>query len=84
MFYLFGKIEARDQSLSHDNLFYERKQERHCRTLKNTTFKNTYIGKLKKKIPLVKNIVRGAFFLPVLVQLLVKQCADRKCRSYGF
>lgn len=27
MFYLFGKIEAKDQSLSHDNLFYERKQE---------------------------------------------------------
>lgn len=27
MFYLFGKIEARDHSLSHDNLFYERKQE---------------------------------------------------------
>lgn len=50
MFYLFGKIEARDHSLSHDNLFYERKQEHHCMTLKNTTFKNTYIGKLKKNI----------------------------------
>lgn len=27
MFYLSGKIEARNHSLSHDNLFYERKQE---------------------------------------------------------
>lgn len=27
MFYLFGKIEARDHSLSHDYLYYERKQE---------------------------------------------------------
>lgn len=49
MFYLFGKIEARDHSLSHDNLFYERKQNHHSVTWKNITFKNTYIGKLKKK-----------------------------------
>lgn len=48
MFYLFGKIEARDYSLSHDNLFYERKQKNHRMTLKNITFKNTYIGKLQK------------------------------------
>lgn len=61
MFYLFGKIEARDYSLSHDNLFYERKQNHHSVTWKNITFKNTYIGKLKKKIPLVKNIVKGVF-----------------------
>lgn len=27
MFYLIGKIEARDHSLFHNNLFYERKQE---------------------------------------------------------
>lgn len=60
-------------------------------TLKNRTFKNTYIGKFKK-IPLVKNIgstinpmLMGSFlFLPVLVQLLVRLCADRKSRSYGF
>lgn len=29
-------------------------------TLKNITFKNTYTGELKK-IPLFKNIVKGAF-----------------------
>lgn len=27
MFYLFGKIEARDHSLSHDKQFYERKHK---------------------------------------------------------
>lgn len=37
----------------------------HCVTLKNITFKNTYIGKLKK-IPLAKNIVMGGF-LPTCI-----------------
>lgn len=38
--------------------------------LKNITFKNTYLDKLKK-IPLVKNIVKSIFFSAVFVQLLV-------------
>lgn len=51
--------------------------------LKNTTFKNTYIGKLKK-IPLVKNIVKGTFlFLLVFLQLLVA-VYDNKIQKYGF
>lgn len=49
----------------------------HCVTLKNITFKNTYIGKLKK-IPLVKNIVKGIFFLPVLIQLPIKSVCWQK------
>lgn len=49
MFYLLGKIIARDHSLSHDNLFCERKQEQSLHDLEKYNFKNTYIGKVKKK-----------------------------------
>lgn len=84
MFYLFGKIKARDHSLSRDNLYSMRENKsNHCMTLKNRTLKILILVSLKK-IPLVKNIVKGAFFLPVLVQLLALVCADRKCESYGF
>lgn len=31
-------------------------------TVKNITFKNTYIGKLKKNTIHFKNIVKGVFF----------------------
>lgn len=48
MFYLFAKIISRDQSLSHDNLFHERKQEQSLYDLEKYTFKNTYIDKLEK------------------------------------
>lgn len=50
MFYLFAKIIARDQSLSHDNLFHERKQEQSLYDLEKYNFKNTYIDKLEKNI----------------------------------
>lgn len=60
-------------------------------TLKNRTFKNTYIGKFKK-IPSVKNIgstinpmlMGGFLFLPVLVQLLVRLCADKNLEAMAF
>lgn len=48
MFYLSAKIIARDQSLSHDNLFHERKQEQSLYDLEKYNFKNTYIDKLEK------------------------------------
>lgn len=62
MFYLFGKIKARDHSLSRDNLYSMRENKsNHCMTLKNRTLKILILVSLKK-IPLVKNIVKGAFF----------------------
>ena len=42
------KIIARDQSLSHDNLFHERREEQSLYDLEKYTFKNTYIDKLEK------------------------------------
>lgn len=54
-------------------------------TVKNITFKNTYIGKLKKNTIHLKNIVKGVFFFKsILVQLLVSICWQKKSRRYGF
>lgn len=43
-------------------------------TLKNTTFKNTYIGKLKKNTISFKNIVKEAFFEPCVGSVSAHGC----------